>query len=140
MTTSRSRRAEPVARVDVRSDVDVRTAREKGRLIARDLGFSATDLTMIATAISELARNIIRYAGHGEVQLTVERDDSLSGLVVIASDDGPGVTEVLQDGYSTSGSFGLGLSGVRRLMDDFQIESSIDKGTVVTAKKWRRTG
>ena len=129
-----------MARVDVRSDADVRTAREKGREIARDLGFSATDLTMIATAISELARNIIWYAGHGEVQLTVERDDSLSGLVVIASDDGPGVTEVLQDGYSTSGSFGLGLSGVRRLMDDFQIESSLDKGTVVTAKKWRRTG
>ena len=129
-----------MARVDVRSDADVRTAREKGREIARDLGFSATDLAMIATAISELARNIIRYAGHGEVQLTVERDDSLSGLVVIASDDGPGVTDVLQDGYSTSGSFGLGLSGVRRLMDDFQIESSLDKGTVVTAKKWRRTG
>ena len=140
MTTSRSMRVEPVARVDVRSDADVRTAREKGSEIARDLGFSATDLTMIATAISELARNIIWYAGHGEVQLTVERDDSLSGLVVIASDDGPGVTKALQDGYSTSGSRGLGLSGVRRLMDEFQIESSIDKGTVVTAKKWRRTG
>jgi serine/threonine-protein kinase RsbT len=140
MTTSRNRRVEPVARVDVRSDADVRTAREKGREIARDLGFSATDLTMIATAISELARNIIWYAGHGEVQLTVERDDSLSGLVVIASDAGPGVTKALQVGYSTSGSRGLGLSGVRRLMDDLQIESSVDKGTVVTAKKWRRTG
>ena len=80
------------------------------------------------------------YAGHGEVQLTVERDDSLSGLVVIASDAGPGVTKALQVGYSTSGSRDLGLSGVRRLMDDFQIESSVDKRTVVTAKKWRRTG
>ena len=128
-----------MARVDVRSDADVCTVRQRGRQIARDLGFSATDLTMIATAISELARNIIWYAGHGEVQLTVERSGSFSGLVVIASDDGPGVTDVLQDGYSTSGSFGLGLSGVRRLMDDFQIESSLDKGTVVTAKKWRRT-
>ena len=142
MTTSRSRTVEPVARVDVRSDADVCTAREKGRAIARDLGFSASDLTMIATAISELARNLIWYAGHGEVQLTVERDDSLSGLVVIASDDAPGipdVTKALRDGVSTSGSFGLGLSGVRRLMDDFQIDSSVDKGTVVTAKKWRRT-
>ena len=132
-----------MARVDVRSDADVCTVRQKGREIARDLGFSATDLAMIATAISELARNIIRYAGHGEVKLTVERNGSFSGLVVIASDDAPGVpdvTSVPQDGFSTSGSFGLGLSGVRRLMDDFQIESSVHKGTVVTAKKWLRTG
>ena len=128
-----------MARVDVRSDADVCTLRQKGREIARDLGFSATDLAMIATAISELARNIIRYAGHGEVKLTVERNGSFSGLVVIASDDGPGVTNALPNGYSTSGSRSLGLSGVRRLMDDFQIESSVDKGTVVTAKKWRRT-
>lgn len=142
MTPPRSTRAEPVARVDVCSDADVCTVRQKGREIARDLGFSATDLALIATAISELARNIIRYAGHGEVKLTVERNGSFSGLVVIASDDGPGnpdVTNVLRDGYSTSGSFGLGLSGVRHLMDDFQIDASVDKGTVVTAKKWRRT-
>jgi len=142
MTAPRSTRAEPVARVDVRSDADVCTVRQKGREIARDLGFSATDLTLIATAISELARNIIRYAGHGEVQLTVEHNGLFSGLVVIASDDGPGIPDVttaLRDGVSTSGSFGLGLSGVRRLMDDFQIDSSVDKGTVVTAKKWRRT-
>ena len=128
-------------RVDVRSDADVITARQKGRDLARDLGFSATDLTMIVTAISELARNIVRYAGHGEVQLTVERNHASSCLVVVASDDGPGildVTKALQDGFSTSGGLGLGLPGVKRLMDDFTIESGVDKGTVVTVKKWRR--
>ena len=132
-----------MARVDVRSDADVRTAREKGREIARHLGFSATDLTMIVTAISELAGNIVRHAGHGELQLSVQRNHTLSALVVVASDHGPGiqdVTKAMQDGFSTSGRLGVGLPGVKRLMDDFRIESSVDKGTVVTAKKWRRTG
>ena len=129
------------ARVEVRSDADVIAARQKGREIADQLGFSATELTMIVTAISELARNIVRYAGHGEVRLKIERNHVSSGLVVVASDDGPGILDVqkaLQDGFSTSGGLGLGLPGVKRLMDDFQIESSVDKGTVVTAKKWRR--
>ena len=132
-----------VARVDVCSLSDVLTARQKGRDLARVLGFSATDQTLIVTAISELARNIVRYAGYGELQLSVQRNQSLSALVVIASDKGPGIPNVskaMQDGFSTSGKLGLGLPGVRRLMDDFQIESTVDKGTVVTAKKWRRTG
>ncbi len=129
------------ARVDVRSDADVIAARQKGREIADQLGFSATELTMIVTAISELARNIVRYAGHGEVRLKIEKNHASSCLVVVASDEGPGIMDVqkaLQDGFSTSGGLGLGLSGVKRLMDDFQIESAVDKGTVVTAKKWRR--
>ena len=129
------------ARVEVRSDADVIAARQRGREIAGQLGFSATELTMIVTAISELARNIVRYAGHGEVRLKIERNHASSGFVVIAADDGPGIVDVqkaLQDGFSTSGGLGLGLPGVRRLMDDFQIESSVDKGTTVTAKKWRR--
>jgi serine/threonine-protein kinase RsbT len=127
-------------RVEVRSAADIITARQKGRDLANGLGFSATDLTMIVTAISELGRNIVRYAGHGEVQLRVERNHVSFCMVVIATDEGPGildVTKALQDGFSTSGGLGLGLPGVRRLMDDFQIESTIDKGTVVTAKKWR---
>ena len=127
--------------VEVRSDADVIAARQKGREIADQLGFSATELTMIVTAISELARNIVRYAGHGEVRLKIERNHTSSGLVVVASDEGPGILDVqkaLQDGFSTSGGLGLGLPGVKRLMDDFQIESAVDKGTVITAKKWRR--
>jgi serine/threonine-protein kinase RsbT len=129
------------ARVEVRSDADVIAARQKGREIADQLGFSATELTMIVTAISELARNIVRYAGHGEVRLKIERNHASSGMVVIAADEGPGILDVqkaLQDGFSTSGGLGLGLPGVKRLMDDFQIESSVDKGTVITTKKWRR--
>jgi serine/threonine-protein kinase RsbT len=127
--------------VEVRSDADVIAARQKGREIADQLGFSATELTMIVTAISELARNIVRYAGHGEVRLKIEHNHASSGMVVIASDEGPGILDVqkaLQDGFSTSGGLGLGLPGVKRLMDDFKIESSVDKGTVVTTKKWRR--
>ena len=129
------------ARVEVRSDADVIAARQKGREIASDLGFSATELTMIVTAISELARNIVRYAGHGEVRLKIERNHAASAVVVIATDEGPGILDVqkaLQDGFSTSGGLGLGLPGVKRLMDDFQIESAVDKGTTITAKKWRR--
>jgi serine/threonine-protein kinase RsbT len=132
-----------MARIDVRSHADVLRARQKGRDLARDLGFSATDLTLIVTAISELAGNIVRHAGHGELQLSVQRNHSHSALVVVASDDGPGIRDVnraMRGGFSTSGGLGVGLSGVRRLMDDFRIESTVDKGTVVTAKKWRRTG
>jgi serine/threonine-protein kinase RsbT len=128
-------------RVNIRSDADVITARQRGRDLAESMGFSLTERTMIVTAISELARNIVRYAGHGELQLLVERNHKHSGLVVVASDDGPGildVTKALQDGFSTSGGLGLGLPGVKRLMDDFQIASSADKGTVITTKKWRR--
>lgn len=128
-------------RVRVRSDADIVTARQKGRDLALQLGFSQVDLTMIATAISELARNIVRYAGHGEIHLKIEQNHAMAGIVVVATDTGPGildVTKALQDGFSTSGGLGLGLPGVKRLMDDFHIESSCDHGTVVTAKKWKR--
>ncbi|HEX6810689.1 MAG TPA: ATP-binding SpoIIE family protein phosphatase [Planctomycetota bacterium] len=126
--------------VPVRSDADIITARQKGRDLATVLGFRATDLTMIVTAISELARNIVQYAHHGEIRLRIERNHALAGLVVVAADQGPGildVTKALEDGYSTSGSLGLGLPGVKRLMDEFYIKSSLNGGTVVTTKKWR---
>jgi serine/threonine-protein kinase RsbT len=128
-------------RVVVRSDADVVAARTKARELGAALGFSSIDLTMVVTAISELARNIVRYAGHGEIRLKVEQNGATSGLVVVAADHGPGILDVskaMQDGFSTSGSLGLGLPGVKRLMDDFRIESSVDNGTVVTAKKWKR--
>jgi serine/threonine-protein kinase RsbT len=127
--------------VEVRSEVDIVAARRMGRALAQELGFSAIELTMIVTAISELARNIVRYAGRGAIQLKVERNHVMTGMVVVATDTGPGIldlTKAMQDGYSTSGSLGLGLPGVRRLMDDFRIECPSDGGTVVTAKKWKR--
>lgn len=104
------------------------------------MGFPRTELALIATAISELARNILTYAGAGEIEVSVEDSDGRRGLIIVARDQGPGIPDVglaLQDGYSTSRSLGLGLPGVRRLMDDFEITSELGSGTVVRAAKWR---
>jgi len=126
-------------RVPVNSDTDIVEARRLGRILASKLGFSSSDLAMIATAISELARNIVVYARGGEIILKLVEDQSRRGIVVIAADRGPGIVDVaraLQVGYSTSGSLGLGLPGTRRLMDEFEIASVVGKGTTVTVKKW----
>jgi serine/threonine-protein kinase RsbT len=127
--------------VGVRSDADIVLARQQGRALAAKLGFSATDMAMIATAISELARNIVLYAKRGEIVLKAEGGPGKQGIVVIARDQGPGIRDTkqaMQSGYSTSGSLGLGLPGVRRLMDDFEIESQLGTGTIITTKKWNR--
>ena len=127
-------------KVPVNADIDIVTARQKGRELARDLGFTSTDLALIATAISELARNIILYANSGEILLSVVENGTRRGLKVVARDDGPGIPDIeraLEEGFSTSRSLGLGLSGVRRLMDEFDIVSEIGNGTTVTVKKWR---
>lgn len=95
----------------------------------------------MATAISELARNIVRYAVRGEIILRLVQNDGKKGIEVVANDDGPGIPDVglaMQDGYSTSGGLGLGLPGTRRLMDDFEITSDFGKGTTVTVRRWRR--
>ncbi|HEY6198053.1 MAG TPA: anti-sigma regulatory factor [Candidatus Binatia bacterium] len=126
--------------VPVNADIDIVTARQKGRELARDLGFTSTDLALIATAISELARNIILYANSGEIVLSVVENGTRRGLKVVARDDGPGIPDIeraLEEGFSTSRSLGLGLSGVRRLMDEFDIVSEVGNGTTVTVKKWR---
>ena len=125
----------------VGADVDIVTARQKGRELAAQCGLSSTDLAVVATAISELARNIVRYAVRGEIVLRRVENGTKRGIEVVATDDGPGISDVplaLQDGYSTSGGLGLGLPGVRRLMDEFDIVSRFGKGTTVTVKKWRR--
>ncbi len=109
--------------------------------MAATLPFSSSDLTVIAAAISEIARNILVYAVRGEVQLTLVRQNGRQGLTVEARDDGPGIADIglaLQEGYSTSGSLGLGLPGARRLMDEFHIRSERGEGTVVTMRKWAR--
>lgn len=124
----------------VNADIDIVTARQKGRELARELGFTSTDLALIATAISELARNIILYANSGEIVLGVTENGSRRGIKVIARDDGPGIPDIeraLEEGFSTSRSLGLGLSGVRRLMDEFDIISEVGHGTTVTVKKWK---
>jgi serine/threonine-protein kinase RsbT len=125
--------------IPIASDLDIIRARQTGRTEASKLGFSSTDLTLIATAISELARNIVMYAREGEMIVRLVRCSERQGIVVIARDKGPGIADVrqtLQDGYSTSRSLGLGLPGVRRLMDEFEVESQVGQGTIVTVKKW----
>ena len=125
----------------INSDLDLVRAREKGRVLAGQLGFVQSDLTLVATAISELARNIVRYARRGEIVLRQAEDGGIRGIVIIARDEGPGIPDVnraMEQGYSTSGGLGLGLPGVRRIMDKFEIVSEVGKGTVVTAVKWKR--
>lgn len=127
--------------VAINSDQDIVLARQKGRALATELGFSAVDATFVATAISELARNIVAYARKGEITLQAVRGSNRQGIVVVASDNGPGISDIgqaLRDGFSTSGSLGLGLPGVRRLMDEFEITSRPGRGTTVTVKKWRQ--
>lgn len=116
------------------------TARQKGRALAIELGFSTGDGTLIATAISELARNIVSYARRGEITLKIVHASNRQAISIIASDSGPGIRDIRQamrDGFSTSGSLGLGLPGVRRLMDEFEIASEPGRGTIVTVKKWK---
>lgn len=127
-------------RVPIRSDADIVTARQEARALAANLGFSSTDLTLIATAISELARNIVLYAGRGEIALELVERGERRGIALLARDEGPGIANVAQamrGGYSTSGGLGLGLPGVRRVMDEFEIVSTVGRGTQVTAHKWK---
>ena len=126
-------------RVPIVSDLDIVSARQKGRELASQLGFSSSELALIATAISELARNIVRYARKGEVLLKLIERGEKRGVHIVARDRGPGIRDIgqaMQDGYSTSGGLGLGLPGVRRLMDEFEIVSTAREGTTVTIKKW----
>ncbi|MGH9791905.1 MAG: anti-sigma regulatory factor [Candidatus Acidiferrales bacterium] len=130
-------------RISVASDTDIVGARQKGRALAGELGFSPTESTFVATAISELARNIVSYAKEGEILIhpVQNSDTKRKGIVIVARDEGPGIANpvrAMQGGYSTSGSLGLGLPGVRRLMDEFEMNSSPGKGTTVTVKKWLR--
>lgn len=125
--------------VAINSDQDIVLARQKARFLSGELGFSAVDATFVATAVSELARNILTYARTGEITLSVWKESHRIGIRIVASDRGPGIRDIqtaLRDGFSTSGSLGLGLPGVRRLMDDFEIKSRPGHGTTVIVTKW----
>lgn len=114
------------------------------RELAARAGFNGTDQAMISTAASELSTNILRYAGKGELFLRIVRDVERVGIEIVAVDKGPGINNVsmaMEDSYSTTkGSLGLGLPSVRRIMDDFRIESTPEEGTRITACKWRKSG
>lgn len=127
-------------RVAIMRDGDIVEARRRGRDLAQQIGFSGSDLTIIATAISEIARNIVVYAGRGEISIEIAQRDGRRGILVVASDEGPGIGDIeraMRDGYSTGNSLGLGLPGARRLMDDFEITSKVGQGTTVTMRKWK---
>jgi len=131
---------EDEGRIRIAADADLVLARQKGRRLAAAMGFSGTDATLIATAISELARNILAYAGVGEIELARIHENSRDGIVVVALDSGPGIADLeaaMQEGFSTAGGLGMGLPGARRLVDEFDIVSEVGKGTTVTLRKWR---
>jgi serine/threonine-protein kinase RsbT len=125
--------------VPIASSADIVTARQHGRSLAAGLGFTGSDLTVIATAISELARNIIEYATKGEIALSLVEKSGRPGILIVARDEGPGIADVgraLGVGFTTGQGLGLGLPGVRRLMDEFEIATQIGQGTRVTVRKW----
>ncbi|MGM0877266.1 MAG: anti-sigma regulatory factor [Bacillota bacterium] len=127
--------------VKIVTEWDIVAARQLGRNVAKELGFGSVDQARITTAISELARNIYLYAGQGEMRIARINDLGKKGLKIIAIDDGPGIPDirkVMEDGFSTSGGLGAGLPGVKRLMDDFDITSSVGEGTDIQAVKWLR--
>jgi serine/threonine-protein kinase RsbT len=127
--------------VKITNEWDIVAARQLGRNVAKELGFGTVDQARITTAISELARNIYLYAGHGQVCIEKLFDGGKKGVRIIALDDGPGINDirkVMEDGYSTSGGLGAGLPGVKRLMDEFDVESVPGEGTDIRATKWLR--
>jgi serine/threonine-protein kinase RsbT len=128
-------------RIPIDSETQILIARQQARSLAAELGFWSVEQSFIAMAISEVALNILQYAGTGEVILNKVQKNGAQGIVIVARDDGPGIPDInlaMQDGYSTSGGAGLGLAGAKRLMDEFEIVSEVGKGTTVTMKKWVR--
>jgi serine/threonine-protein kinase RsbT len=128
-------------RVPISSGADIMIARQEGRKLAEKAGLNGSDLTVIATAISEVARNIVDYARRGEIILRLAHQGTRRGIQVEAQDQGPGIADIdraMQDGYSTGKGLGLGLPGSRRLMDEFEIDSKPGKGTTIKMIKWLR--
>lgn len=124
----------------IKRDTDIVLACQKGRTLAAQLGLSDNDQVIVVIAVTEIARNILRYAEHGKIILKSVEQNENKGIEVIAQDQGPGIVDinlVLQDGYSTGGGLGLGLSGAKRLMDEFYISTEVGKGTTITMRKWR---
>lgn len=128
-------------RVQINDEADILEARQAARAIAGDLGFDLASQTLIATAISELARNILKYARSGEILLRRTARNGARGITIVAADKGPGIADTelaMTDGFSTGRGLGLGLPGTRRLMDDFDLVSEVGRGTTVTATRWTR--
>lgn len=129
------------SRVAISSNIDIVTARQQGRKLALELGFEGAEVTLVAAAISEVARNIVDHAKQGEVVLDQVQHGSKRGIQIIARDEGPGIPDVaqaMQYGYSTRKGLGVGLPGAKWLVDEFEIVSKVGKGTTITMRKWLR--
>ncbi len=131
-------------RIPIAGEPDIVAARQHARSMARELGFSLVDQSRIATAVSELTRNVVRYATNGQGDVFIRELEGSGnrpvGIEIIVQDQGPGIADVnlvLRDGYTSGGGLGLGLPGARRLMDEMQIESALGRGTTITVRKWR---
>lgn len=127
--------------VAIERETDIVTVRRKGRELAGAIGFGSTEQTIIALAISEIARNIVSYAKRGDITLSRVDSGGRRGIAIVARDEGPGIANIelaMRDGYSTGKSLGIGLPGAKRVMDDFELASTPGKGTTVTMKKWLR--
>jgi serine/threonine-protein kinase RsbT len=125
--------------VAISSAADIVVARQKGRELAMSVGFGGSDLTLIATAISEIARNIVDHAAKGRVIISPANHGNRKGIQVVAKDKGPGIVDVdraMQYGFSTNRGLGVGLPGAKSLMDEFKVESRIGKGTTIIMRKW----
>lgn len=128
-------------RIAIERESDIVTARQHGRELAASIGFSTTDQTLLATAISEVARNIVTYAARGEIELAIVEVSGRKGVKVIASDEGPGIPNIelaMRDGWSTMKSLGVGLPGTKRVMDEFELATEVGVGTTITMIKWSR--
>ena len=129
-------------KIPIESDSDLLAARQEARAIAFELGFSLTAVVGIVTALSEMTRNMLLYAGRGELLIESVRDGDRSGILITARDEGPGIPDLqkaMMDGYSTSGGLGMGLPGIKRLMDSFEVHTAPEQGTTVIVRKWLET-
>jgi len=128
-----------VFRLSLRDESDVAAARRKARELANQQGLHSSAVEALATAVSEVARNVIVHAASGEILLGVLSDSKRAGVVAVVRDDGPGISNIgdaMRDGYSSGGGLGLGLPSARRLVDEFELKSAVGQGTNVTLKKW----
>lgn len=141
--TARGQTRDDIVRIPINRDADIVAARQAARELAVKAGLTGSDLTLLATAVSEVVRNIVRFTGGGELVVEVVEQDGRRGVHVVARDTGPGIADIEQamaDGYSTYAGLGLGLPGARRLMDEFAVVSEADRGTTVTMIMWSKEG
>lgn len=133
--------SDSIERIEVTSDQDVVRVRQLVRTVAVAVKLSLVDQTKLVTAASELARNTLVYGGGGAVEVGRVDNGRRQGIRIVFADQGPGIADLdlaLTDGYTTGGGLGLGLSGARRLVDEFEIDTAVGRGTTITVTKWCR--